>query len=157
MGRKLTALLVGVVVAAICVIAVPAQPARAASCSGASCHGKDWAAQGCKSGAYPITGVTLMSPIPNDNGEYKTPVVQLDIWYSPACHAAWGEYLKKSAGTGMTLHSAYYVSPIGGNSKPMQTGKMIHWDNSIKMCATDDESEPDAPGPQGGEGCTPWV
>ncbi|MCW2502922.1 MAG: hypothetical protein JWO79_1206 [Actinomycetia bacterium] len=115
------------------------------TCYGQSCQGLDPTAAGCNADAFAITGTLVKTYTSN------VPMAQVDVYYSPSCHAGWGESVDKSGGASFYTSIAIYSGPAGGAFNTVAPRKMINWDNSIKMCVTTGET------PQGTEDLDPMM
>jgi hypothetical protein len=149
---------------------MPAAPAHAAAgCWGAGCTGKIASTMGCVSGAIPEAGFAS-----SDN------LVQLTLFYSPACHAAWaedahldGSPAKAGAPNPLDLQ-VWHQAANGGPEAPMNDTvdaastlstidtPMVDWDESVKLC-TNYSGHPEVDpidNPGGGSSfvaeCTSW-
>ncbi|WP_213011985.1 hypothetical protein, partial [Paractinoplanes toevensis] len=97
-----------------------------------------------------------------------TTLQTVDLWYSPTCHAFWGEYNQKAEG-GVTL-GLWGISPYGGSGylksldffsnftgPGVWTTKLYNSMQSVKFCWTQQGH-----GGDGGDtqtaigGCTKW-
>ncbi|GIF24400.1 hypothetical protein BJ973_007880 [Actinoplanes tereljensis] len=138
-----------------------ATPALAApSCYEQSCNNTAVAGTNCTSGAYGIDGFKVV--------DGTTTLQTVDLWYSPTCHAFWGEYNQKDAG-GVDL-ALMGISAYGGigysraldtydgfNGPGVWTTKLYNSMQSVKFCWTQQGM-----GGDGGDsqtaigGCTRW-
>src|SRR3954469_7518847 len=85
-GARLRALTVATMTGIAAVLVLPTGPAAATpSCRGATCTGSLAADKGCVTGAFAIAGFQITDPTIADQPRG-------DLYYSPACQAAWGEY-----------------------------------------------------------------
>src|SRR4051794_12121858 len=138
-GARLRALTVATMTGIAAVLVLPTGPAAATpSCRGATCTGYLAADKGCVTGAFAIAGFQITDPTIADQPRG-------DLYYSPACQAAWGEYHTDPDLDGRML--TLYLQPmIGGvesaayrindieDEKTITT--MISWmDHSVKFCA----------------------
>ena len=120
------------------VVAAPAATPKA-SCSGASCVGKDPVTAGCTTSAKVVLAETV--------GPHN-----LTLLYSPACHAAWGQHYYATAGPNDTGAMYVFVAPKHGGPETflptsiVGTGAahttMIDWDDAIKICFRDQSFPP---------------
>jgi hypothetical protein len=128
---------------------LPAQPASAAvGCTYTACEGHLATAEGCDADAYPIASALVNDP--------AVPVPpQLDLWYSPACRAVWGEYVTTDTSQFQHIYLTVQAQYGGVSTTPVdltvdgQDGDyrttMISWNNSIRFC-----------GGLGTSSCTGW-
>src|SRR5689334_790607 len=79
-------------------LAAVAAPAYAApTCYELSCNNLEVASTNCKTEAYAIDGTAVKDA----NGNV---LQEADLWFSPSCHAFWGEWtLKTSGGVSVAL------------------------------------------------------
>jgi hypothetical protein len=151
--RAVAAAVTGVILAAIGL----ATPAAAATptCSGASCDGQVVTTTNCNdSRAYAIDGVT-------NSG------MALTLWYSPSCHAMWGDYQLTDSGAAWI--QMWAVAPYGGSGEARSlvnlnvSGPTSHISTtlfnsiqSIELCWNQQQTIPPADGSQGPYACTRW-
>jgi hypothetical protein len=151
--RAVVAAVTGVILAAIGL----ATPAAAATptCSGASCDGKVVTTTNCNdSRAYAIDGITAGS-------------ITLALWYSPSCHAMWGDY--KLTGSGTAWMSMFGVAPYSGSGEARSlysvnasgpttdiSTTLFNSIQSIEFCWNQQPGMPPADGSEGPYGCTRW-
>jgi hypothetical protein len=138
-----------------------AAPAAAATptCFGATCNGKDVNTTNCATGAFAIDGFKTTSGSTTD--------MTIDLWYSPVCHAMWGEFRSfigggvstslravapySGSGTSRLLSQAF-VNGITGYSTPL-----YDWQQSIKFCWSQNPGDPgDDSQRTAVGGCTRW-
>jgi hypothetical protein len=102
--RAAMAAVAGVVLAVITGLTSPASAATP-TCSGAGCEGKDVSTTNCHDAkAYAIDGY--------HSGDST---IVFDLWYSPSCHAMWGDYQSNSVTPG--LASTYGIAPYSGTGE----------------------------------------
>jgi hypothetical protein len=102
--RAVVAAVAGAVLAVSTGLTSPASAATP-TCSGAGCDGKDVSTTNCHDArAYAIDGY--------HSGDHT---IIFDLWYSPSCHAMWGDYQNNSSSTG--LASLYGVAPYSGTGE----------------------------------------
>jgi hypothetical protein len=114
----------------------------AVSCRAETCIGKTPAGQGCtadgdKVAGFPVTGSTV------PDGVRKPDV---DLWYSPACDAAWGHYYSTLVDE-LRQVNVQWLAPYGGLRGENDTVEirtfvageffttMVPWKNSLRICA----------------------
>lgn len=117
------------------------------SCWAVSCEDQYATDVGCQDDAY----VVAAFQIPDAQASRPS---EVDLWYSPACHAAWGEYYTTDPQDSRVV-VLYGLPEYGGvESGPYQTvfgagdyrTTMLDWDDSVKFCAQ----------PGGVDLCTRW-
>jgi hypothetical protein len=119
--------------------------AASPGCYGASCAGGDPLAEGCLDDALEIAGFQVT------NGTYPGNSTG-GLFYSRACHAAWGEYISTTA----SEYRKYvlYSQPFNGGSPEVAVFEdhahlghngttMADWDSSLKFCAHGYNGDPD--------------
>jgi hypothetical protein len=129
--------------------------AAAASCHAESCVGKSPSGYGCTDDGYRVAGfVVTGTTVPE--GARKPDV---DLWYSPACEAAWGHYFSTLTNENRQV-TVEWLAPYGGLANPadflqirtFEPGEfvttMVAWNNSIRICAH--------PSGATGSTCTGW-
>jgi hypothetical protein len=152
--KRLTALLLsGLSLLSVAAFQLPASPAAAADCGGGPCEGLDPKTTGCINDPdkYALGGFSFtdyrQTPVPPPYG-YG------DFWYSPACHAVWGNYNTNDAGDSHQLalyKQAVYggveqaVVVIGSHGPDEYFTTMVSWDSSVKFCGQNKTlGDPDA-------------
>lgn len=128
----------------------PANAALVASCHGITCESFKAADKGCTDDAYIVHGVVAPDVVPEGN-------VTVDLYYSPACHAAWGEYNTPSLSDPSFVRLS--SQPYSGGDQTLKftvlatqfhntLTTMVNWDDSITFCV--------AHGGGGLIACTEW-
>jgi hypothetical protein len=144
MRRLVRVFVCAALLAVATVVAAPSAVSAAAGCWGNGCEGELAANFGCQDDAYVVASVTVPAVQAPNRAE-------MDLWYSPACHAVWGEYyttyspdsrdigLYSSDSYGSVEHNVR-VAVIGqGDYRTTMTG----WDGSVKACAEHNFVDPD--------------
>ena len=149
---------IGMAVTGLAGVATPALAAP--SCYEQSCNGTAVAGTNCTSDAFGIDGFKVL--------DGTTTLQTIDLWYSPSCHAFWGEYKQNDEG-GVTL-GLWGISPYGGSgySRPLDiyesfygpgvwTTELFNSMQSVKFCWTQAGLGGDAgDGQLALGGCTRW-
>ena len=135
---RLRSILAFALATVVATTALPATSAHAsASCHGNTCRGLLASAVGCTDDAFVIAGFTLNDPT-------LAGPSHADLFYSRACHSAWGEYNTPSGPNDLHLIALYslpYNAAGGaveefrvlGNSSNTTT-TMANWDGSVRFC-----------------------
>jgi hypothetical protein len=135
--RWLLAGMMGVTAVAV----TPGLPVWAApGCQAGSCDGQNPRTTGCIADAYAVGGVNFPDPA-------STPkAAHLDIYYSPGCRAAWGEFNTDSPNQ-VQLNfiaeleyggPAYYLpAPSTVTSPGPYDTLMSDWSQSFQFCANE--------------------
>ncbi|BCJ34674.1 hypothetical protein Athai_21770 [Actinocatenispora thailandica] len=165
--RKVISLVAVTLLSAAAALA-PATAASAGGCSGSNCEGKYASTvSGCADDGHVINGFTL------DGVESGGVYAHADIYYSQACHSAWGEYVTPKSGD-ISYVGFFYQLPNGGDGEHWIGGgyldgtqqdfvtTMVDWDKSMKLCVSGENTYDPEPYPGqtwGGVntiGCTGW-
>lgn len=117
------------------------------SCWGVTCEDQYAADMGCQDDAYVVASFQMTDPQASQPPE-------ADLWYSPACHAGWGEYYTTDPQDSRVV--VLYSEPeYGGVESGIDVTvfgagdnrtTMLDWNNSLKFCAE----------PGGIDLCTRW-
>jgi hypothetical protein len=154
--RAVVAAVAGAVLAVIAGLSSPASAATP-SCTGASCDGKDVSTTNCHDArAYAIEGRHV-------DGD---PVV-FDLWYSPSCHAMWGDYQITAEAPGFV--SLYGVAPYSGSGEAKEvyvkqtspsindlSTTLVNSMQSVKLCWHTTPGLPQSDFSVAGFLCTGW-
>jgi hypothetical protein len=114
----------------------PANAAVVASCHGITCESFKTTDKGCTDDAYIVHGVQEGGVVPDGN-------VTVDLYYSPTCHAAWGEYNTPSLADPSLVK--LFSQPYSGGDLAVKftwpaiqfhntLTTMVNWDDSMRFC-----------------------
>jgi hypothetical protein len=125
---------------------VPAPAMAAVHCDGSGCNGKKITETDCMTRAYAIGGLEVKF-------SSKT-VARADLWFSPSCHAMWGDYNASDGEMFASVELQTQPEYGGVNAVPFSeylrgpgnvTTTMVDWQQSVRVCANG-----------GTLTCTPW-
>jgi hypothetical protein len=153
-------------IAASVVMAFPLPAAAAASCSWSACDGKWPGEQGCRDDQKEVAYYEFFVDLQSSSSAR--------IFYSPACRAAWGEFVINGSPPYLDIQlwaqpqyggTKYLpLSPDGFNSTLVAGTTNIYrtvlasWEYSLKTCHSTypfPDSDPEGD-PEHGQ-CTPWT
>ena len=134
-----------VVAAMLAGLAGAGVPAEAApGCWATTCSGQPGGGLGCQDDAYVVAGYR----VPATPAGRRT---EADLWYSPGCHAAWGEYFTDDPDD-IRDAALYWTDEYGGPEHRELVNvlgpgdyrtTMVAWDASVKFCAEHNGQDPD--------------
>lgn len=129
--------LVTAAVAAVGLMA-PTPASAAVHCDGSGCNGKKITDTDCMTRAYATSGVQVTNSA-------KKVVATVDLWFSPSCHAMWGEYNATDADVFASVDLETQPEYGGVNVQRFSellrgpghiTTTMTDWQQSVRVCAS---------------------
>jgi hypothetical protein len=141
MRRWLLAGMMGIVAVTVTVAVTPSEPVWGAPpCRASTCDGLNPVAAGCTADAYAVGGADFPDP------DSTLRPAALDIYYSPGCQTAWGEF-NTTANNQVQLNfiaeleyggPAYYLpAPAVTAGAGSYDTAMSLWSQSFQFCANE--------------------